>query len=481
MFNLLSVVLHLVNSVFSAIYVSHFHLTKYNKNLTAIWWGIIYFLFQIIIFEVIQGKYVFNDAVEVIINILLFLCLKRLFFVKGTTSVWFACFSFIAGKEIVKYIVSVFNIVLGLFISGWVDNLVLQGKIVTNGQVVIINNTVITVMLVGSVILYSLIFGTYLLLICKKYVGKEFQLNRFENLFLLLPSITSLCISITIKMMIVNIENGATSLIYDTVPATMFWVPLICFLLLGAIVANVILFQNVVHYHEENRKCVLLENQVHQMQKEVKEIQEIYSDIRGLRHDLITHISNITEYVNKYMNSDIKELNCYIKNMEDTVNRLEFNYHSGNPITDIIIHQKQQEAEKFGINFAIDFIFPNDLQIDSYDIGIVLNNVLENAIEATSYVDFQKYISLHSYVKGNLFFIEVENTFNKDLIFNKESGLPKSSKLNKKYHGMGLSNVQRCARKYKGDIDIVIGTNTRKQQVFNLTVMMNGKTNIQNT
>lgn len=39
---------------------------------------------------------------------------------------------------------------------------------------------------------------------------------------------------------------------------------------------------------------------------------------------------------------------------------------------------------------------------------------------------------------------------------NKENGLPKTSKLNKTIHGIGLTNIQRCARKYNGDIDIVI-------------------------
>jgi len=37
---------------------------------------------------------------------------------------------------------------------------------------------------------------------------------------------------------------------------------------------------------------------------------------------------------------------------------------------------------------------------------------------------------------------------------------------------MGITNIQRCARKYKGDIDIVIDDSN---QIFNLTVMLNGK------
>lgn len=71
--------------------------------------------------------------------------------------------------------------------------------------------------------------------------------------------------------------------------------------------------------------------------------------------------------------------------------------------------------------------------------------------------------------------MEIENSFVGELIVNKESGLPESSKVNKKYHGMGLINIQRCARKYKGDIDIVIAFSKQGQQIFHLTVMLNGK------
>ena len=401
--------------------------------------------------------------------------MQWVFFRKGASGQLFVCFSFVAGKEIVKYIVSVLSIALGAVIGGFIDTLVMQGKIVTNTQVEVANNIVMCVSSFTSAILYALILGIYLMLINKKYVRKEYQLQVQENVFLVLPSIAAVCISITLKMMIITVENGATILIFDTVPATLFWIPVICIMLLGAVIANVMLFQNVVQYHEENRKCTLLENQIQQMQKEVQEIQDIYADMRGLRHDLRGHINNITQYVKKQNNTDVEELNNYIRNMEETVSRLDFGYQTGNPITDIIIHQKKQEADRAGVKFSVDYIYPKELQIDVYDIGVILNNALENAIEAATLLERDKYVSLHSYVKGNLFFIEVENSFAREIVMNKESGLPESSKANKKFHGMGLINIQRCARKYKGDIDIVIGTSKQKQQIFNLTVMLNGK------
>ena len=401
--------------------------------------------------------------------------MQWVFFRKGASGQLFVCFSFVAGKEIVKYIVSVLSIALGAVIGGFIDTLVMQGKIVTNTQVEVANNIVMCVSSFTSAILYALILGIYLMLINKKYVRKEYQLQVQENVFLVLPSIAAVCISITLKMMIITVENGATILIFDTVPATLFWIPVICIMLLGAVIANVMLFQNVVQYHEENRKCTLLENQIQQMQKEVQEIQDIYADMRGLRHDLRGHINNITQYVKKQNNADAEELKNYIRNMEETVSRLDFGYQTGNPITDIIIHQKKQEADRAGVKFSVDFSYPKELQIDVYDIGVILNNALENAIEAATLLNRDKYVSLHSYVKGNLFFVEVENSFAREIVMNKESGLPESSKANKKFHGMGLTNIQRCARKYRGDIDIVIDTSKQEQQIFNLTIMMNGK------
>lgn len=475
MFNLLSILIHVINSIFSGVYTSQFLKCKQNKRATIILWILTYFAVQVVIFEVIQSHYPFNDVVSVIINVLLIVGMQCIFFRKGASSQMFVCFSFVAGKEIVKYIASVLNVALGAVGASIMNTLLMQGKIVTKMQVELANNILILVMSLASAIIYASILGVYLILINKKYVRKEYQLQVRENVFLILPSIAAICISITLKMMIVTVENGTTTLIYDTVPETLFWIPMICVLLLCGVIANVMLFQNVVQYHEENRKRTLLENQIQHMQKEVQEIQDIYTDMRGLRHDLRGHINNITQYVKKNNSTDDEELNGYIKNMEETVSRLDFGYQSGNPITDIIIHQKKQDAEKAGVKFLVDFSYPKELTIDVYDIGVILNNALENAIEASSILEKDKYISLNAYEKGNLFFIEVENSFVKDIVIDKESGLPESRKANKKFHGMGLTNIQRCARKYKGDIDIVIDTSKQEYQIFNLTVMLNGK------
>ena len=155
MFSLLSILIHIINSIFSGVYTSQFLKCKQNKKATIILWTLTYFVVQMVLFEVIQSRYPFNDVVSAIINVLLLLGMQCVFFRKGTFGQLFVCFSFVAGKEIVKYIVSVLNIALGALVGGVIDDLMMRGKIITNTQVEVINNIVIYVMFSASAILYA--------------------------------------------------------------------------------------------------------------------------------------------------------------------------------------------------------------------------------------------------------------------------------------------------------------------------------------
>ena len=471
---LFSVFIYLIDSILSGVYTWNFLKEKYGKRAVLVAWSVAYFLIQIAVFEMLDDKFPVDKVVGIILNACILLFMQSVFFQKDMQKQLFVTFSYMAGKETVKYMISVFAIVLSELCDKILSHLVAGETINTIEKALVwvkISNVVFVVL---WVMLYALLLYGYLHVISKKYVKKNYPLQKQENVFLILPCVAALCISVLIKMMIISVENGMTVIIYDTVPATRFWIPVICALLLSTIVASVILFQKLVQYNEETGKRATLENQVRQMQKEIVEIQDIYADMRGLRHDMRSHIANISLLVKNVAGSVNEELESYIGKMEETVGKLDFTFQTGNPITDIIIHQKGQEAEKKQLQFHVDFAYPRKLSIDVYDVAVILNNALENAIEACCKTEGDKQIKLHSYVKGSLFFIEVENDFSEDIVIEKESGLPVSSKESEKLHGLGISNIQRCAKKYMGDIDIVI-SDTDGRKKFSLTVMMNGK------
>ncbi len=474
MFDLLSpVAVYLADSVLSVIYTRSFLKEKYEKRGMPVIWAGVYFLIQILVFTIGADRFPVGIAARSILNICILLFMQSFFFQKEIQKQFFITFSFVAGTETVKYLFVTFDIV----VSGWgnqiLDHLLAENILNTverTENVITVYNAVMTVL---CVLFYILLLSGFLFFISRKYVKKDYPLQTYENVFLLLPCIAALCISVIIRLIISSLNNGMGIVIYETVPPIRFWLPVVGALMLSDIIASIILFQKQVQYHEETGKRALLENQVRQMQKEITEIQDIYSDMRGLRHDMRSHLANISLLVKGTVDSVEEELESYIGKMEETVSRLDFTYQTDNPITDIIIHQKGQEAEKKQIPFEVDFAYPCKLPIDVYDIAVILNNALENAIEACGRGEGEKQIRLRSFVRGCLFFIEVENDFAGNIVMEKESGLPVSSKGNGKRHGIGISNIQRCARKYMGDIDIAISeTDGRKK--FSLTIMMNG-------
>ena len=132
MFNTLSILIHLINSIFSGLYISQFLKSKLDKKLTISLWLVIYFALQVAIFDVLYSQYPFNNMVGAIINVILLIGIQLIFFRREILSQLFVSFSFVAGKEIVKYVVSVANFALGAFIGKWINALVMQGKIATD-------------------------------------------------------------------------------------------------------------------------------------------------------------------------------------------------------------------------------------------------------------------------------------------------------------------------------------------------------------
>ena len=465
----LSISLYLVNSIAGSIYMQKFLREKYHKKVVLFAWTSLYYMLQSLVLDKIDRSYPLNDLAGVLGDIVFVLLLLMLLYNKDFLKQLFVAVSFVAGKEIIKYIIVVMNYGEYWAISKF--SIVLLKKITTIKEVEMWSAVFGVTKGLVNILLYALLLIVYLSIISRKFVRKDYHFKIHEYAFLILPNVSTLCISITLKILIFTVENGMTVIMFDKVPATMFWVPLICFLLLGVNISSVMLFQKLVQLGEEERKRAILENQMVQMQREIEEIQDIYADMRGLRHDLKSHLESIAAVVRRIYGKDKEELDNYIEKMETTVSRLDFAYKTGNPITDVIIHQKKQEAEKHDISFEADFTYPDKQQINVYDIAIVLNNALENAIEASRKAPGKRYINLRSYMKGNLFFIEVENDFISEIIFNSETGLPVSSKEEKQLHGLGMENIQRCAKKYMGGIDITIqGTGDRKK--FNLTIMM---------
>ena len=336
--------------------------------------------------------------------------------------------------------------------------------------------------LIGLVSVYSSLFiNAFISFVALKSISKVFSpkprmLSVSELLYLILPCFLGISVSfILFSVLFIHRDYEILNLFME-VPIAPFWTALAGIILLISIVATVKLLQSLNRLHVEEKERLLLQNQVQQVQEQLRDVDGIYTEIKGMKHDMKSHLSNIRLLVQSVIEGNKPtDLEEYLGKFEDTLNRFEFTCQTGNSVSDIIIHQKYLEAVSKGIDFSVDFVYPERLNIDVYDLAIILNNGLENAIEACNNMDCHgKYIRLCAFTKGEMFFIEFENSFMGNIVINQQTGLPLSNKLDEGLHGIGLTNIQRCARKYLGDIDFKILQNGNKS-MFQLTVMLQSK------
>ena len=110
--------------------------------------------------------------------------------------------------------------------------------------------------------------------------------------------------------------------------------------------------------------------------------------------------------------------------------------------------------------------------IQSFDIGIILGNALDNAMEACEKLkakepDTATFIRISSFWKRELFFQKVENSFDGKLVRKPGNEVPVTDKADRENHGAGLANIKSTAEKYQGTMDFKV-----MDRVFVLSVMM---------
>ncbi len=441
-----------------------------NRRKTLIIWILFYAATHIFFSKITETFAPHSRFINIFPHVLIFFALQKKFFEQDRIKQIFIVASFTAGWEILRFAASpLAHAIFSLWSPVWAWSVnYLVAKEIFDAEKIISLMSAVNRLAIFFVIgicrgVQFGIFIFYLRTIAKNLKNLSAPLNLQSGLFLIFPCVTVLLIDFTIRLMAFSADNGAVMLIYERVPETVFLLPPVSLFLLGVIISSVILFQNFVQYKEEEQKRILLENRVVEVHREISELEEIYSEIRGLKHDLRNHLENIYSYA-----QGNSELENYLRKMNLTIEKLNFSDKTGNPITDIIFHKIRQQARKKNISFTANFFYPQDNRFDVYDLSVILNNALQNALEAADKVSFnaEKFIEIKAYDRGGLFLIEIENNFDGEINFDKKN-FPATTKPDKKIHGIGLENIRRCAKKYLGDIDIKID-----KKIFRLTIML---------
>ncbi len=143
----------------------------------------------------------------------------------------------------------------------------------------------------------------------------------------------------------------------------------------------------------------------------------------------------------------------------------------GNPVIDTILSSKRDMAVKQELDFKCDFTFPGQPVIDVFDLSVLLNNALDNALRGVS--GSRRWISISSISREEFFTIIIKNSFEGEEPEYDADGLPLSTK-NDEGHGLGLKMIRHIALSYNGEMEFV-----RKDGEIELRVLLHNKDNSQ--
>ncbi len=213
-----------------------------------------------------------------------------------------------------------------------------------------------------------------------------------------------------------------------------------------AVLVMVALFQRLREGQEELRQIQLADSQMAEMKVHMRQIEALYEDIRAMRHDMGNHIQAMERLIGENHGT---EASSYLRRLKKEWSQAVPDIKTGNPVTDVMIREKKDEAKRRQISFQCDFHFPEKTNVDAFDVGVILSNALNNCLESVN--GEHPWIRISSSRTNQLFLITVKNSYVGDLDWDRERGVPLSKKEGEA-HGIGMANIQRVARSYLGDM-----------------------------
>ncbi len=263
--------------------------------------------------------------------------------------------------------------------------------------------------------------------------GKEMAFDRKQTLLLIvIPAMSVMILSV---LMIGNLEKMFALLICT------------CTLVINISVFYLynVLLENYIHLRENDT----YKQQTYAYQNQLEVITESQNNIRALRHDMKNHILALQALVQK---SETKEAEDYLNSMWHFMANPQEYVATGNDTIDSLLNYKIQKANDVLDLVETQISIPEQLNLHSFDLNVVLGNLLDNAIEASMQTE-DKQLRMKLKLDKGILFLNIRNSCRG--IAEGKQNILETTKPDKVNHGIGLKNVQKIVEKYHGDMELL--------------------------
>ena len=176
-----------------------------------------------------------------------------------------------------------------------------------------------------------------------------------------------------------------------------------------------------------------------------REVENMYRQMRGWRHDYRGHIQAMKALAAA---GDMEGLKGYLDQLDTDLNRVDTVLRTGNPMADAILNSKISLAHSRGITVKADAHIPVGLTMSEIDLCCILGNLFDNAIEASMALpEPERLIRVYMEMKGTQLYISFTN-FTAGGKLKKTGRLFQSTKGDG--HGFGLVRIDKIISRLDG-------------------------------
>ena len=209
------------------------------------------------------------------------------------------------------------------------------------------------------------------------------------------------------------------------------------------------LYYMMVENYENVRENDIYKQQTYAYQNQLDVIMESQSRIKALKHDMKNHILALQMLLQK---KDWEEADRYLSSMQDFMANPSEYITTGNDTVDSLLNYKLQRANAVLNTVEAKINIPERLILHSFDLNVVLGNLIDNAVEAASQTE-EKKLKIAIKLDKGILFINIRNSC-QNIAGGKVQYL-ETTKEDASNHGIGLRNVRRIVEKYHGDMDLI--------------------------
>ena len=188
----------------------------------------------------------------------------------------------------------------------------------------------------------------------------------------------------------------------------------------------------------------IIELQNEDAQKHLDEVRSIYTEMRGYKHDFHNHLQTLRGQLEA---GEYERALRYIDELDSNLQQVDTLIKTGNISADAILSAKLSQAKRRNIPVTIKAVIPDRLAVSDVELGIILGNLLDNAIEACEKVpEAERFIRIYCKKKGNMLYFSMINAAGEKQ--KKHSSLFLTGKNG--LHGFGLKRVENIIESHGG-------------------------------